>query len=153
MWERDDFDIKIFSDDELWRCATMDIIQLLEHPIGKILLNNFLLLEDSSGNSIEQRMIKRYRLSTELLEDVTKLYCTKYYLKFVALSPSTRWKNKVEKNLYVDSEELRSLLDQFYRRSNKELRDESVIMLIFRGYIATEIKKRSEFGAQNRLNN
>ena len=153
MSERDDFDIKHFSDDELWRYATMDIIQLIEHPIGKRLLNNFLLTEDRSGNSIEQRMIKRYRLSTELLEDITKLYCTKYYLKFVALSPSTRWKNKVEENLYVGSEELRRLLDQFYQRTKNELRNESVIMLIFRGYIATEIKRRSELRAQNRLNN
>lgn len=131
------------TDCELLRYANMEVVTLVEHPIGGKLLDKFLLSEDQSGQSLEQIMIKRYRVGLKIKADISKLQSPKYMLEFINICPTARWAQRILQNKHKDANVLQDLMDRFCEASEYELKYESFVMPFFRQSVYAEIRRRN----------
>ena len=131
-----------FSEEDIWRFINMVIVQLIEDKIGRRLLNNYLLSEDGSGRSQEQRILKCFDLMKELKKEPHKIYFTKYYLRFLRYSPNFDWERRIKSELGESLPVIENLFNAFYSEVLHELRNDSMIRLMFRSHLASVIKER-----------
>lgn len=136
--------LKNVTDCELLRYANMDVLSLIEHPIGGKLLDDSLYAENQSGESVEQTMIKRYRIGEWIREDINRLQNPRDFLRFIVICPSAYWAKRIYQDTRNGAGVLQNSINEFCRKSRHELQHESMIMSLFRHSIFKEIKKRND---------